>query len=119
MCGKLIGWFVWTFVKIALVASIVEASRETVDRYGFPGGGSRIRTYEGFPPSGFQDRRNRPLCHPSAASIAFPFPRSQGRGSCPLGRRYAAQTYRDSNDSQRQAQEERREDPKQRCRAAQ
>ena len=34
------------------------------------GGGREIRTPEGSPPSGFQDRRIRPLCHPSAASIA-------------------------------------------------
>jgi hypothetical protein len=33
------------------------------------GGGREIRTPEGSPPNGFQDRRNRPLCHPSAASI--------------------------------------------------
>jgi hypothetical protein len=31
------------------------------------GGGGEIRTHEAFRPSGFQDRRNQPLCHPSAA----------------------------------------------------
>ena len=30
------------------------------------GGGGGIRTHETFPPSGFQDRRIRPLCHPSS-----------------------------------------------------
>ena len=29
------------------------------------GGGGEIRTHEAFRPSGFQDRRNQPLCHPS------------------------------------------------------
>src|ERR671918_1209146 len=28
-------------------------------------GGGEIRTHEAFRPSGFQDRRNQPLCHPS------------------------------------------------------
>ena len=28
-------------------------------------GGGEIRTHETFRPSGFQDRRNQPLCHPS------------------------------------------------------
>ena len=30
-------------------------------------GGGEIRTHEAFQPSGFQDRRNQPLCHPSGA----------------------------------------------------
>src|SRR5438132_10789713 len=29
------------------------------------GGGGEIRTHEAFRPSGFQDRRDQPLCHPS------------------------------------------------------
>jgi hypothetical protein len=29
------------------------------------GGGGEIRTHETFRPSGFQDRRDQPLCHPS------------------------------------------------------
>ena len=29
------------------------------------GGGGEIRTHEAFRPSGFQDRRIQPLCHPS------------------------------------------------------
>jgi hypothetical protein len=29
------------------------------------GGGGEIRTHETFRPSGFQDRRIQPLCHPS------------------------------------------------------
>ncbi len=32
---------------------------------GLPGGGRGIRTPGGLPLNGFQDRRNRPLCHPS------------------------------------------------------
>src|SRR5437899_1943210 len=28
-------------------------------------GGGEIRTHEAFRPSGFQDRRDQPLCHPS------------------------------------------------------
>jgi hypothetical protein len=35
------------------------------------GGGSGIRTHETRRPNGFQDRRNRPLCHPSESSIVF------------------------------------------------
>jgi hypothetical protein len=35
------------------------------------GGGREIRTPEGSPPSGFQDRRNRPLCHPSGAQYSI------------------------------------------------
>jgi hypothetical protein len=31
-------------------------------------GGGEIRTHEAFQPSGFQDRRNQPLCHPSKPS---------------------------------------------------
>ena len=31
-------------------------------------GGGEIRTHEAFRPSGFQDRRNQPLCHPSYLS---------------------------------------------------
>jgi hypothetical protein len=31
-------------------------------------GGGEIRTHETFRPSGFQDRRNQPLCHPSGKS---------------------------------------------------
>jgi hypothetical protein len=30
-------------------------------------GGGEIRTHEAFRPSGFQDRRDQPLCHPSGA----------------------------------------------------
>jgi hypothetical protein len=32
-------------------------------------GGGEIRTHEAFRPSGFQDRRNQPLCHPSGNVI--------------------------------------------------
>lgn len=35
MCGKLIGWFVWTFVKIALVASIVDAVLAAITGHDF------------------------------------------------------------------------------------
>lgn len=35
MCGKLIGWFVWTFVKIALVASIVDAALAAITGHDF------------------------------------------------------------------------------------
>ena len=31
-------------------------------------GGGEIRTHEAFRPSGFQDRRDQPLCHPSGAA---------------------------------------------------
>src|SRR5260370_20687124 len=31
-------------------------------------GGGEIRTHEAFRPSGFQDRRDQPLCHPSDLS---------------------------------------------------
>jgi hypothetical protein len=33
------------------------------------GGGGEIRTHEAFRPSGFQDRRNQPLCHPSGKLV--------------------------------------------------
>ena len=33
------------------------------------GGGGEIRTHEAFRPSGFQDRRNQPLCHPSGEEM--------------------------------------------------
>ncbi len=32
-------------------------------------GGGEIRTHEAFGPSGFQDRRNQPLCHPAGETI--------------------------------------------------
>ncbi len=32
------------------------------------GGGGEIRTHETFRPSGFQDRRDQPLCHPSGVA---------------------------------------------------
>lgn len=32
-------------------------------------GGGEIRTHEAFRPSGFQDRRNQPLCHPSGEEM--------------------------------------------------
>ena len=32
-------------------------------------GGGEIRTHEAFRPSGFQDRRDQPLCHPSPGSV--------------------------------------------------
>src|SRR5438045_5647995 len=35
------------------------------------GGGGEIRTHEAFRPSGFQDRRDQPLCHPSGFSDAY------------------------------------------------
>ncbi len=35
------------------------------------GGGSRIRTYVPFPGNGFQDRRFKPLSHPSSDSLRF------------------------------------------------
>ena len=31
-------------------------------------GGGEIRTHETFRPSGFQDRRDQPLCHPSGVT---------------------------------------------------
>ena len=33
------------------------------------GGGGEIRTHEAFRPSGFQDRRDQPLCHPSQRMV--------------------------------------------------
>src|SRR5262249_14595642 len=33
------------------------------------GGGGEIRTHEPFRPSGFQDRRDQPLCHPSEGLV--------------------------------------------------
>jgi hypothetical protein len=36
------------------------------------GGGGEIRTHEAFRPSGFQDRRDQPLCHPSG-KLSFDF----------------------------------------------
>src|SRR5437870_478680 len=40
---------------------------------GYEGsGGGEIRTHEAFRPSGFQDRRNQPLCHPSGVEISYP-----------------------------------------------
>ena len=33
------------------------------------GGGGEIRTHEAFRPSGFQDRRDQPLCHPSGELV--------------------------------------------------
>ena len=39
-------------------------NRSLVPFYEASGGGE-IRTHETFRPSGFQDRRNQPLCHPS------------------------------------------------------
>jgi RimJ/RimL family protein N-acetyltransferase len=35
------------------------------------GGGGGIRTHEGLHLSGFQDRRIRPLCHPSGANVPW------------------------------------------------
>src|SRR5215475_475973 len=32
-------------------------------------GGGEIRTHEAFRPSGFQDRRDQPLCHPSGKLV--------------------------------------------------
>src|SRR5262245_21877000 len=32
-------------------------------------GGGEIRTHEAFRPSGFQDRRDQPLCHPSGELV--------------------------------------------------
>ena len=32
-------------------------------------GGGEIRTHEAFRPSGFQDRRDQPLCHPSGKTV--------------------------------------------------
>src|SRR5947208_11033005 len=32
-------------------------------------GGGEIRTHEAFRPSGFQDRRDQPLCHPSGKAV--------------------------------------------------
>jgi hypothetical protein len=43
---------------IALVCQCYEGS-----------GGGEIRTHEAFRPSGFQDRRNQPLCHPSRGRL--------------------------------------------------
>jgi hypothetical protein len=36
---------------------------QVLDNKGY--GGGEIRTHEAVRPSGFQDRRNQPLCHPS------------------------------------------------------
>src|SRR5438067_8791954 len=33
-------------------------------------GGGEIRTHEAFRPSGFQDRRDQPLCHPSGKAVS-------------------------------------------------
>jgi hypothetical protein len=47
-------------------------------RYTMGSGGGEIRTHETFRPSGFQDRRDQPLCHPSGvgywqSEIHYPF----------------------------------------------
>lgn len=45
------------------------------------GGGGGIRTHGTLRPSGFQDRRNRPLCHPSLSEGRhYPHFASQSRG---------------------------------------
>src|SRR5216683_1036308 len=52
-------------------------------------GGGEIRTHEAFRPSGFQDRRIQPLCHPSerksrSRELCHCFKLEQGGSSSPL-----------------------------------
>src|SRR6266567_4472820 len=42
--------------------------RSPIETRNLDGGGGEIRTHEAFRPSGFQDRRDQPLCHPSTKS---------------------------------------------------
>ncbi len=44
------------------------------------GGGGEIRTHEASRPSGFQDRRDQPLCHPSGRGCAAYFRISHAMG---------------------------------------
>ena len=58
-------------------------AHQTVRRFGKgsseTGGGRGIRTPGAVRLNGFQDRRNRPLCHPSAAQRIGEGPRPPGR----------------------------------------
>ena len=51
------------YMKTAKWKKIRKAKLDRVLR--MCGGGGEIRTHEAFRPSGFQDRRDQPLCHPS------------------------------------------------------
>ena len=54
-------------------------------RFADYGGGGGIRTHGTLRLSGFQDRRNRPLCHPSfAIIISSLFYQDNRQESCPL-----------------------------------
>ena len=46
---------------------IAANQQSPIETRNLDGGGGEIRTHEAFGPSGFQDRRNQPLCHPSGA----------------------------------------------------
>src|SRR6266576_7333299 len=43
----------------------------SLSRFSYESGGGEIRTHETFRPSGFQDRRDQPLCHPSRPGAHF------------------------------------------------
>ena len=49
-----------------------EVEDQTTNSQHRVGGGGEIRTHEAFRPSGFQDRRNQPLCHPSRVAHVRP-----------------------------------------------
>src|SRR4030095_8915179 len=44
-------------------------SQSPIEIRNLGGGGGEIRTHEAFRPSGFQDRRDQPLCHPSGKLV--------------------------------------------------
>ena len=53
-------------VRICRRALPIAANCEPpIESGNLDGGGGEIRTHEAFRPSGFQDRRDQPLCHPS------------------------------------------------------
>ena len=44
---------------------VTEILQSPIETRKLGSGGGEIRTHEAFQPSGFQDRRDQPLCHPS------------------------------------------------------
>ena len=57
----------WGLYARSVVAHVLLLTTSPIGTQNLDGGGGEIRTHEAFRPSGFQDRRNEPLCHPSRA----------------------------------------------------
>ena len=61
VCAALLGFLMRGGVVAFSLESAIHGPQSAIES----GGGGGIRTHEGLRPSGFQDRRDQPLCHPS------------------------------------------------------